>query len=105
MPACCREEATRLSRPQEGERLDLPAYVVAEHLDLSKKGEKPMVEKVAGSNLWFWGNVLEESANELHVLFPRAFPSIMVPRTLLSQHFGLFGANIDPSHPLESGAI
>ena len=57
----------------------MPTYNLRQHL--SKKGEMPMIEKAAGSNLWFRGNVLEETANELHVLIPSAFSHWCFPLT------------------------
>ncbi len=44
------------------ERLDCPVP--------SKFPQKPMVELIAGSNVWYQGYVMKESANEAKVRFP-----------------------------------
>lgn len=47
---------------QSGERVDLPLF--------SSKLDKPMMEMVAGSNVWYQAHILQASASKLRVLFP-----------------------------------
>lgn len=50
---------------QSGERVDLPPFS-------SAKLDKPMMEMVAGSNVWYQAHILQASAAKLRVLFPGA---------------------------------
>ncbi len=49
---------------QSRERVDLPPF--------SSKLDKPMMEMVAGSNVWYQAHVLRSTAAKLRVLFPGA---------------------------------
>jgi hypothetical protein len=53
---------TERAQVQEGERLDQPPF--------DAKMKKPMMEMVAGSNVWYQATILRESLNEIRVVFP-----------------------------------
>lgn len=58
-------ESERGVRTQEGETNDQPAVAWA-------KGEKPMMEALARSNVWWYVEVVAAVAGELRVAYPGA---------------------------------
>ena len=67
-----RERVTNRAKVQPEERVDLPPYHRA-------AGERPMMEMVAGCNVWYQATIQAESANELLVYFPGARAGAAAP--------------------------
>ena len=57
-----------MAPPQSGERVDLPLFAA--------KLDRPMMEMVSGSNVWYQAIIQDSKPDKLLVLFPGVPPAV-----------------------------